>query len=253
MGEHLPFALEAAGIATGKTTSELYKMMDQGKLLSKDFLIPFGEAMSIVVRRNNALTKATEKLTSQQARMGNSFKIMIDDMFQKGGGIEFFAKLFKDIAATIKAITPSVTAISTVMFGFLGMVWDVGVALADVLDGVFTLIGQIFRLGNMSVGLDVLLGDFYSIKIAIYEVIQGMQVMAEMLRGERDFNLRSTVTTLNRLSPTGIVQNAIMEKLNGSGGVTIQGDMNISSNATDSEAVANDVMQRFTLEAGLFQ
>ena len=253
MGEHLPFALEAASLATGKTTSELYKMMEQGKLLSKDFLVPFGEAMSVVVRRNDALAKATQKLTSQQARMGNAFKIMIDDMFQKGGGVEFFSKLFKDIALTLEAIKPTVTALSTVFFGFLGMVWDLGVAVFDVLDGVFELIGEILGLGDMSVGLDVLLSDFYAIKAAIYEVIQGIQVMAEMLRGEREFNLRSTVSTLNRLSPTGIVQNAIMDKLNGSGGVKIEGGMHITSNASNPEDVANEVMQRFALEAGLLQ
>lgn len=242
----MPFAMRAAEIATGKTTSEIFKMMEQGQLLSKDFLVPFAEGLSQVVRENNALQKATQKLTSQQARMGNAWKEVIDDIFQKGGGADLFSNIFQDIASGIEYVTPLVTALSVGFTSTVGAAWDLGVAIMDVVLSLGRLIGDLIGLGSGATGLHVLKGNFYAIKAVIYDVIAGIHEIGELLTGKLDLKWDTSRLTSDAHWKAGAPKTTPINTTNID---TIQ----INSNASDPKQVADDVMSRLGVEIGMFQ
>ncbi|MES2732870.1 MAG: tape measure protein [Bacteroidota bacterium] len=69
IGERIPGAFGIAAKAMGLTTQQLDKMMSSGKLASKDFIIPFTEALR--EQFEGALPKATQSLQANLNRLEN--------------------------------------------------------------------------------------------------------------------------------------------------------------------------------------
>ena len=178
----MPIALQAAERATGKTAKEIYKMMERGELLAKDFLVPFANAMRDIVRENQALQKATEKLTSQQNRLTTSYKELINEVFQSSGA-EFFSNIFEDLADFIQAIKPVVVPVFDVVFKTLNLLWDIGKAVVDLTMSFVKLTAKVTGLGNgrLLSGLKAIL---HSIAAVVYEVIAGVHQLSKMLEGD---------------------------------------------------------------------
>jgi tape measure domain-containing protein len=262
IGEHLPFSLEAATTAMGVTTAELFKMMETGKLATKDFVIPYAEAISKIVRRNDALTKATQKLTSQQNRMVNAWKLTINKMFQEAGGVDFFSKIFKDVADGIEYAQPLILALSEILFGTLGTIWDIGKAIVNVTIDLAKFVGNLIGLKSGSAGLHVLLGDFYLIKAVIYGIIAAIYELKDTLTTGLQSPLAALKDKFNLdLGKVGKLSNSLplrmLSNIAGSGGSTktnvTVGNVTFNSPNADAKKVGEEFFSNFGLEVGLFQ
>lgn len=262
IGEHLPFSLEAATTAMGVTTAELFKMMETGKLATKDFVIPYAEAISKIVRRNDALTKATQKLTSQQNRMVNAWKLTINKMFQEAGGVDFFSKIFKDVADGIEYAQPLILAFSEILFGTLGTIWDIGKAIVNVTIDLAKFVGNLIGLKSGSAGLHVLLGDFYLIQAVIYGIIAAIYELKDTLTTGLQSPLAALKDKFNLdLGKVGKLSNSLplrmLSNIAGSGGSTktnvTVGNVTFNSPNADAKKVGEEFFSNFGLEVGLFQ
>lgn len=237
--------MQAAEEATGKTAAELYKMMEQGQLLAKDFLVPFATAMRRIVRENSALQKATEKLTSQQNRMNTAYKELINDVFQKGGA-NFFGSVFKTIAMVIEDLSPLLSGAFSSLFKVGGVIVDLAASVYDLAKALLTL-GEDFGV------LDGVSHFFRGINYAInqtlaniYELIAVLYDVSSFFKGDS----KPLVTGLDNLF--GRVSGAIQQdwdRLTGSGGTstTVNGGVNITVDGAgkDAGSIADEVYGRF--------
>lgn len=169
-------------------------MMENGQLLAKDFLVPFATAMRRIVRENNALQKATEKLTSQQNRMTTAYKKMVNEVFQNGGA-EFFGGVFKDIARVITKATPYVKAFGNVLFTTLGAIWDVGAGVIDLTTSLAGLIGNLMSLGQADKAFAGLRMAFHGLASAVYTVIAGIHELSALVKGDLDLKFDTSRLT----------------------------------------------------------
>lgn len=247
--------MEAAEKATGKSAAEIYKMMEGGKLLAKDFLVPFAKAMREIVRENKALEKATQKLTSQQHRMNTAYKTLVNDIFQKGGGVELFSSMFQDIATTINQLRPIITATFRVFSAGIGTLWN---SLSGIVGLVVDLTAAIYKLAQSSGALKPLKLLFLGLEIAIYGVLEGLEELRMMLRGERDFEFLNAFKSLNKYvaSPVAMAADAgtgLASMVNGgSGGKTVTtGDIYISSPAASTVEASRDIMDQLFLQMSM--
>lgn len=184
MSEQLPIAMQAAEMATGKSAGEIFKMMEQGKLLSKDFVLPFARAMRLLVRENDALATAQDKMASHQARMSNAFKIMIDEIFQ-GKGAKAIGAFFKRMSQLIKAVSPAVVTLSNMLFEVFEMAVEATSAIAELTTAVLGLAGA---GDTMSRGWHLTKAFFHGLASVIWEVIGAAQLLGETLSGDAGFS-----------------------------------------------------------------
>ncbi len=244
--------MQAAEEATGKTAQEIYKMMEGGKLLAKDFLVPFAKAMSRIVRENDALTKATEKLTSQQHRLNTAYKVLINDIFQKGGGASFFGNMFQDLARIIEQLTPIMTHFASATFTGLEMLWDIG---ASVIGMFVDLFAAIDRVASSSTKFSSISAAFYTIQLSVYSLLEALEELRMMLRGDSEFSLQSAVSNSMKLSPTGLISGMARDQtsrmMGGSKTVNV-GGITVNTNATDAEGTAAAMMDQFNFVQGSY-
>lgn len=90
------------------TTQEFIKMIQTGRVASKDFIIPFARELRKMARANDALASGKEKLVAQQMRLNTAFKEMIHDIFQAGVA-RTIGQFFNMIASGIRVLTPQLT------------------------------------------------------------------------------------------------------------------------------------------------
>lgn len=167
--------MQAAEEATGKTAAELYKMMEQGQLLAKDFLVPFATAMRRIVRENKALQKATEKLTSQQNRMNTAYKEIVNDVFQKGGA--------KSIGGLFQMLTKFMEDHRETLVGLVSVVMELGVAFSKLIVTLVELSTATSVLKMMGHDGNMLVGIFWDFVAVIYKSIAGLEYMKDLLSG----------------------------------------------------------------------
>ncbi|MCG3741991.1 hypothetical protein EXA18_00645 [Vibrio cincinnatiensis] len=96
LGERLPFAMRAmsdaavkAGLIDGSKTAQereaaLFKLMEQGKLISSDILPHFGKQLSILANNGGELTKYLEKGLNPQLGRAKSNFTELQNQFSKG-------------------------------------------------------------------------------------------------------------------------------------------------------------------------
>ena len=104
-------AVEAGLISGSKTSQEreaaLFKLMEQGKLLSAEVLPAFGRQLSLLANENNGLALALDKnLSPALGRATNHFLEMQNAFFEGGWkeGLLFIIRNFNDQARDIKAL-----------------------------------------------------------------------------------------------------------------------------------------------------
>lgn len=184
LAEQLPSAMEAAELATGKTRDEILKMMKDGKLMSKDFMLPFARALRTLARRNGALTAAQDKLASQQNRLYNSFKIMVDEIFQNGGA-KSIGNLFNKLSVVIEKMTPVIREAASAMFEYFTWITDGVGAVVELAHAFSVLIG----VGELlALTWEVVGRVFDGISTAVYSVIGAIQWVSSLLRGGGAFD-----------------------------------------------------------------
>lgn len=91
LGERLPLAMTAATKATGLTTAEFSKMLDEGKVLSDDFLPKFAAALEQLV--GSAALEGAQGLQAQLNRLSNAWQEFLLVIAQSGVVQEMTAQL----------------------------------------------------------------------------------------------------------------------------------------------------------------
>lgn len=103
LGERLPGALKIAAKAMGLTQIELQKMMDNGELMSKDFLPKFGKALGEVYG-SDEIANAAQGLMANTQRVVTSWERMWRT-FGENGGQKMASDTLKSIADLIGGLT----------------------------------------------------------------------------------------------------------------------------------------------------
>jgi len=106
LGENFPIAMEAGSKAMGVSTEELIKMVSSGKLLAKDFMLPFARQIRGQIRDSGAYEASLKKVNASLGRMKNAFKFLINDIFEGGLG-SGFSSLFNGIADFVTNASPA--------------------------------------------------------------------------------------------------------------------------------------------------
>jgi len=126
LGENLPIAMKAAEMATGKNSAEVIKLVESGKLLAKDFMLPFAQAVRQLARNNGALEASQKKIIANQNRMNLAFQVLVDDIFQKGKVADLISKVFGMIEKGVTSVTPYITSLSALLSETAMIILDIG-------------------------------------------------------------------------------------------------------------------------------
>ena len=105
LNERMPLAMRAMEKATGKTSKELRKMMEEGQL-GLDVLPKFGRALRELANDNNALDKAILTARVQENRLIQQFQKSADKVFRSGfeeGLVKFYKTLSEELKDTGKS------------------------------------------------------------------------------------------------------------------------------------------------------
>lgn len=180
VGEQLPGSLEAIRKAVEKfykkdiSTSEMFQLMKDGKLLAKDILPLLGEEFSKMAKTGDALKFALSSLSTVQQRMNTSFREWINNVY-KGGLAEGLSDLYKLLDNIFWAMSQGESASGGFLKGFLGAARD---SIAAVNDGLNDLVLFVrYRLGVK--GADA---EFLG-KVAYWVAIAGaMNVVAGLMK-----------------------------------------------------------------------
>lgn len=228
----------------GLTQAEFMKLVAAGKVTSKEFMLPFARQLRTMVRENDALATATKKLTARQQRLTSAFKDMIDQTFQ-GGLAESIGRLFDLTTKFVRWITPF---FKTVMIGVGGIVELV----AEATYTIFELINAIGSLGSEASFITIpqvwnaVKVFFLELAAAVWDVIGGIQYLSAMIRGDvglptlEGFATKANdVLSMIPMTPSYIAKNMSQ----GGGGVTVQGDVNVKYDG--SQSVVDDILTQF--------
>ena len=184
MSEQLPIAMQAAEMATGKTAGEIFKLMENGKLMSKDFVLPFARAMRSIVRENDALATAQDKMASHQYRLTNSLKLMVDEVFQNKAA-KVFGTIFKRLTEFVAFTKPAIVGLMNGLFEVVDMVVETTSAIGGLIAAVVGLAGG----GDMiQSGWSYLKIFFHGLVGTIWEVISAVQFLEDLFKGNLDMN-----------------------------------------------------------------
>jgi hypothetical protein len=88
--------------STGKTSKELFKMMEQGQL-GAEYILPFVLQMEKLVNVNDAYTKSLDKLGIVENRMKAAFSVTAAENLDKGGFTEGLKNFFKTITDLVNS------------------------------------------------------------------------------------------------------------------------------------------------------
>jgi phage tail tape-measure protein len=168
LGERLPGALGIASRAMGVTQAELMKMMQNGQLLSEDFLPKFGAQLR--KEFGDASEVARESLSANMNRIGNVF-------------LDLKLKIGKYLTPIIDVIIRGVD--------FIKRKWDeIVFAVQPFIDEMIYLKNQLVGIGGSFDWASVLKNVFGAIRIIlvalqplIHLAIKGFSVMSTVIIG----------------------------------------------------------------------
>ncbi|WP_157991627.1 tape measure protein, partial [Caldimonas tepidiphila] len=147
LGERLPGAFQIAARAMGVTTVELSKMLEQGQVLSEDFLPKF--ARQLEQELGDAAEKSADRLDAAVARMGNAWSSLKRAVGDSG--------ISRGIANSMGVLTNDMKAVSEAMDRARN---QGGGFLRQMNDGLGMIIGR-------AVGLGMVNRDFMTLEQAV--------------------------------------------------------------------------------------
>ena len=171
VGEQLPGSLEAIRKAVSKfykkdiSTSEMFQLMKDGKLLAKDILPLLGEEFSKMAKTGDALKFALSSLSTVQQRMNTSFKEWINNVY-KGGLAEGLSELYKTLDKMFFLMSQGDSGTGKFLKGFIDSARKSIIWVHDTLLDIYYLITE--DLGLKGVDME-LLG-----KVAYWATILGL-------------------------------------------------------------------------------
>ena len=171
LGEQLPGSLEAIRKAVSKfykkdiSTSEMFQLMKDGKLLAKDILPLLGEEFSKMAKTGDALKFALLSLSTVQQRMNTSFREWINNVY-KGGLAEGLSELYKTLDKMFFLMSQGDSGAGKFLKGFIDSARKSIIWVHDTLLDIYYLITE--DLGLKGVDME-LLG-----KVAYWATILGL-------------------------------------------------------------------------------
>lgn len=190
VGEQLPGSLEAIRKAVSKfykkdiSTSEMFDLMKNGKLLAKDILPLLGEEFSKMARTGDALRVALTSLSTVQQRMNTSFREMINNVY-KGGLAEGLSELYTTLDDMFFLMSQGDSKAGKFLKGFVDAARESLVSVHDTLLDIYYLITEDLGVKGANAEMFGKAAYYTSIIIAL-NTITGMMkwlISAPLLNG----------------------------------------------------------------------
>lgn len=170
MGERLPIAMKAATNATGLTEQQFIKLVESGKLLSKDFLPGFGRELRALVQ--GELPNAVKTMESEANRLGST----VEALQQRLGQGELGKAMSQSLGELNKALKDNQTteAFDAIAGGFAILLKAASENLPKV-GGLFTDLAKSIAKKNVYIlnDLDRLTAKFSSTMGLVKERMAG--------------------------------------------------------------------------------
>lgn len=101
LGDRLPIAMRALSASTGKTSKQLFKLMETGQL-GAEYILPFVMQMEKLLDVNNAYTESLKKLGVVENRMKASFSVTLAEKLDEGGFTDGLVNLYTTITDSVE-------------------------------------------------------------------------------------------------------------------------------------------------------
>lgn len=162
LGERIPGALGIASRAMGMTTAELMKMMQNGQLLSEDFLPKFASQLN--KEFSPALDQASKSGQASANRLANAWFFLKNDISESTRGMQLVVvesfmqiiEVFRDFGNFLKANKDLITALGVALlagataYGIFMVATNLASIELFLLNGVATIVaGTMFVLENI--------------------------------------------------------------------------------------------------------
>lgn len=134
LGDRMPVAMSLAAKSMNMDMSSFMKKLDEGKIHSKDFIIPFSNALRTMVRESGSLDASLLTVQKSRERMQSVFKIVTSSAFDKTSA--GFTTFFESLTRFLESNTKGFESLGSAIGGFFK-----GLSVAiDIITPVFTLV-----------------------------------------------------------------------------------------------------------------
>lgn len=134
LAERLPIAMTAATRATGTTTAEFQKMLENGELLSAEFLPKFARELRMLSQ--GSLKAATQSLNAEFERLTNTFQDFLASIAEGG-----FRDGFRSFLKAINDASPALSEFGRVLGAVLGTTFRLTAAMIELFNTVVKALG----------------------------------------------------------------------------------------------------------------
>jgi len=183
LGDRLPIAMSTASKAMGVTVQELTKMLENGEVVSNEFLPKFAKQLRIAAREGGALTAALDTSGVALRRLISTVQLNIFDAFESGLG-EGLASFFNDLRATVDQMAPTFRGLGRVAGAALTGLGIAIRALAQLLrpfgillDTITSSMEEVSKQGEEGTKNLSLLGRMTRTLIGLFKILAGVVVL----------------------------------------------------------------------------
>jgi len=202
LGDVLPTAMVALEKSTGKTSTELFKMMQMGQL-GQEYIMPFLDAMADMAKKNGALesallstAKAQDKFMTGAEIAGNTiytsgfaeglgelFRNMTEELEGSEDALKSLGKVFrvffKGVSNLINLITPAFRMLALVMGSVVdAFEWLFGKQMGDNILSTGVMVGMLILKFKLLTKAAKLFG--YELKMALLPLTAIMVILDEL-------------------------------------------------------------------------
>jgi len=183
LGDRLPIAMSTASKAMGVTVQELTKMLENGEVVSNEFLPKFAKQLRIAAREGGALTAALDTSGVALRRLISTVQLNIFDAFESGLG-EGLASFVNDLRATVDQMAPTFRGLGRVAGAALKGLGIAIRALAQLLrpfgillDTITSSMEEVSKQGEEGTKNLSLLGRMTRTLIGLFKILAGVVVL----------------------------------------------------------------------------
>jgi len=142
LAEQIPGALKAFELGLGKSTAEIFKMMENGELMAEDVLPKVGIAFATLARQGGALAAQLASTRVAQGQFMTFAQEGADTVFTNGFS-EGFSQLLKSIGQDIGASSDGLKGLGRIYQLFFKIVERASKILIPILSALFSIIGSV--------------------------------------------------------------------------------------------------------------
>ena len=142
LGDRLPIAMSTAARAMGVTVTEMTKLLENGEVISKDFLPKFSKELRAAARNGGALTESLKTSRVALQRLKNTYDINIDKAFREGVG-EGLTDFLTNMTRLAENAAPTFRTLGRIIGGAMKVIGLASRALFQVLRPMAVILDQI--------------------------------------------------------------------------------------------------------------